>query len=244
MCCGPPAPTGNLNGSKSPMFVPLNDGNKLRSISFQYVNAGIIATTVLVFVVFQSGLLFDTNADVFYGAIPAVLFGTVTIGPGNIAIPEGLTLVTYMFLHGGWMHLLGNMAFLWVFGDNVEDAMGHFRYLIFYLACGILAGFAHAFYSPLSQAPLIGASGAVAGVVAAYLILYPRVKVWVLVLLRIPLRLPAMYLLGAWILLQVFSAFLADETDEIAWWAHVGGLAAGAVLVVVMKRDDVPLFGR
>ncbi|MHA1525263.1 MAG: rhomboid family intramembrane serine protease [Alphaproteobacteria bacterium] len=226
------------------MFVPLSDGNKLQTISFQYVNVSIIVVTVLVFAIFQSGGNPVPGVDGLYGATPAAFFGTAIYNPAIGDVSREITLVTYIFLHGGWMHLLGNMLFLWVFGDNVEDALGHFRYLIFYLACGIFAGLAHALYVPSSQIPLIGASGAVAGVVAAYLILYPRVKVWVLVLMRIPLRLPAVYLLSAWIILQVFNALLADESDQIAWWAHVGGLAAGAVLVLVLKRDDVPVFGR
>ncbi|MFV2092139.1 MAG: rhomboid family intramembrane serine protease [Hyphomicrobiales bacterium] len=226
------------------MFLPLSDSNPLRSITFPYVNTGIILVTVLVFVVLQSVLILESDNTVLYGAIPAVLFASVSLGVDDIAISTELTLVTYMFLHGGWMHLLGNMLFLWVFGDNIEDAMGHVRYLIFYLACGIIAGFTYAAIAAESQAPLIGASGAVAGVVGAYLVLHPKVKIWVLVFARIPLRLPAMYLLGAWVLLQIFNAALADPSDDVAWWAHIGGLAAGVILLPLMKRDEVPLFGR
>ena len=146
-----------------------------------------------------------------------------------------------MFLHGGWMHLIGNMLFLWVFGDNVEDAMGHGRFLVFYLLCGAAGGLAHAFAAPTSEAPLIGASAAVAGTLSAYLILHPRVKLWVLFLGRIPLKLSAMWVIGAWIAFQFFNLFVALD-EETSYWAHIGGLVAGAVLIPFMRRPDVPLF--
>jgi membrane associated rhomboid family serine protease len=156
-------------------------------------------------------------------------------------IPESLTFITYMFLHGSWMHLIGNMLFLWVFGDNVEDAMGHGRFLLFYLLCGAVGGFAHAFVAPTSEAPLIGASAAVAGTLSAYLILHPRVKLWVLFLGRIPLKLRAMWVIGAWIAFQFFNLFVALD-QETSYAAHIGGLAAGAILIPFMRRPDVPLF--
>jgi membrane associated rhomboid family serine protease len=161
-----------------------------------------------------------------------------------IEVPGDLTLLTYMFLHGGWLHLGSNMLFLWVLGDNVEDSMGHVGYLVFYLLCGAAAGLAHAVMLPASEAPLVGASGALSGVIAAYLMLHPRVKLWVLVLWRIPLLLPAYLVLGAWIVLQVVNIVLAGPDDGIAWWAHLGGLAAGAILTPFFKRRDVPLFDR
>jgi membrane associated rhomboid family serine protease len=135
------------------------------------------------------------------------------------------------------------MLFLWVFGDNVEDALGHFRFLVFYLACAVAGAFAHGIAAPDSQAPLIGASGAIAGVVAAYLMLHPRVKIWVLALGRIPLRLPASIVLVLWIGFQLFM-MVAGGDDEISWAAHLGGVVAGAVLVVFMRRRGVPLFDR
>ena len=158
-------------------------------------------------------------------------------------VPERLTLFTYMFFHGDIFHLAGNMLFLWVFGDNVEDAMGHVRFLIFYLACGVFAGLLHAWMVPDSDIPLIGASGAVAGVIAAYLMLHPRVRVWVLAFKVIPLRISAAFALGIWILMQVVMVLL-PQVGPMAWWAHIGGLIAGAVLVVFMRRPGVPLFDR
>ena len=137
-----------------------------------------------------------------------MLFGTAALPQGLPLVPEPITLVTSLFLHGSFLHLAGNMLFLWVFGDNVEDGMGHARFLVFFLLCGIAACLAHCLMNPLSTAPLIGASGAIAGVVAAYLILYPRVKIWALFFGRLPLQVPAMYAIGFWFLLQFGSAFL------------------------------------
>jgi membrane associated rhomboid family serine protease len=148
-----------------------------------------------------------------------------------------------MFFHLDVFHLVGNMLFLWVFGDNVEDAMGHVRFLFFYLACGIFAGVFHAWMVPDSDLPLIGASGAVAGVIAAYLMLHPRVGVWVLAFKIIPLRISAGLVLGLWIAMQVVMIALADA-GPVAWWAHIGGLIAGAVLIVFLRRPGVPLFDR
>ena len=227
------------------MFVPLKDENPLVLIPFEIVNVGLIAICVFVFVVFQSGFVLDPGDGQYgYAMIPATFFDVMTRGPNLAAIPEDLTVITYIFLHGGWLHLLSNMLFLWVFGDNIEDAMGHLRYLVFFLLCGAIAGYVHALTDPASQAPLIGASGAVAGVVGAYLMLHPRVKVWVLILWRIPVPIPAFLALGAWIALQFFNVVAASPDDDVAWWAHIGGFAAGAVLIVFFKRRDVPLFDR
>jgi len=135
------------------------------------------------------------------------------------------------------------MLFLWVFGDNVEDAMGHLKFLVFYLLCGIVAGLTHTLIAPTSDIPLIGASGAVAGVIAAYLMLHPKVQVWVLALKVIPLRISAAVVLGIWILTQIVMVVL-PQVGPVAWWAHIGGLIAGALLVLVMRRPGVPLFDR
>ena len=164
--------------------------------------------------------------------------------PELVVVPEDLTYVTYAFLHGDIFHLGGNMLFLWVFGDNVEDALGHFRFLIFYLLCAIAGALPSTAWSRrTSQVPLIGASGAIAGVVAAYLILHPRVKIWILAFGRIPLRIPAYIALALWILFQ-FVMFAAGGEDQISWACHVGGIIAGAVLVLILRSRDVPLFDR
>ncbi|MGE0233027.1 MAG: rhomboid family intramembrane serine protease [Flavobacteriaceae bacterium] len=228
------------------MFIPINDGNAMRFLPFQYVTVALIAANVCIFVVFQSGIVFDAaQATAFgYGMIPAVYNELRVLPPEVQGASPVVTLVTYQFLHGSWMHLISNMLFLWVFGDNVEDALGHLRFLVFYLLCGIVAGLAHGFMMPASEMPLVGASGAVAGIVSAYLMLHPHVRIWVLALGRLPLRLPAWVVLGLWIASQIVAVIIASPDDEVAWWAHIGGLAAGAVLVVFLKRRDVPLFDR
>jgi membrane associated rhomboid family serine protease len=229
------------------MFVPLHDDNALKSIRFQYVTIGLIVANLVVFLFEALGLQEAVIAS--FAIIPAELVSPADIlGPDDtpdqtVAIPERLTLASYMFFHGDIFHVAGNMLFLWVFGDNVEDAMGHFKFLIFYLACGIFAGLTHAYMMPDSPNPLIGASGAVAGVIAAYLMLHPRVRVWVLAFQFIPLRLSAAVVLGVWVITQ-FVMILLPEIGPVAWWAHIGGLLAGAVLIIVMKRPDVPLFDR
>ncbi len=233
------------------MFVPLHDVNPLKRIRYQYVTVGIIALNVAVFVLFQTTLIFPNTEDTALGfaVVPAdlmqhgPLLGGQVAAPLGFPMPERITLITYMFLHAGWLHLLGNMAFLWVFGDNVEDAMGHVRFIMFYLICGVAAAIVHAWVMPDSELPLVGASGAVAGVIAAYLILHPRVKVWVLALWRIPIKITAAWALGFWVLLQFLNLFVESD-DNIAWGAHIGGLLAGAVLILFMRRRGIPLFDR
>lgn len=229
------------------MFIPLHDDNPMRRIRHAYVAGALIAINVLVYAVFQSGYLLPAAGDtasISFGMIPVVLFGKMSLPEQYVQIPEWMTLLTSTFLHGSWMHLAGNMLFLWVFGDNVEDDLGHVRFGIFYLACAALAALAHAFADPASTSPLIGASGAVSGVVAAYVLLHPRAKLWVLILFRIPVKLSAMWVVSAWVIFQAVNALLAAPGDETAWYAHVGGLAAGAVLAVVLKHRDVLLFDR
>lgn len=227
------------------MFVPIADTNPLEHVLRPYVTWALIALNVLVFVVFQHGAAGEVSeAGVFsFGTIPAVITGAAVLPEGYERLPPAFTLLTYMFMHAGWLHLLGNMTFLWVFGDNVEDAMGHARFLAFYLLCGIVAGATHVAADPASQDPLIGASGAVAGVIAAYLVLHPRIRLWALVLMKIPLRVPAYWVIGLWLALQVYQV-IAASNEETAWWAHLGGFAAGALLVVVMRRPGVALLDR
>lgn len=223
------------------MFIPLYDSNHLRSISLQYVTFGLIALNVVVYLATSLGGEPFTNAAVLgLGFIPSVVHDTAELAPQFVVIPESLSYLSYSFLHADIFHLGGNMLFLWVFGDNVEDALGHFRYLVFYLACAAAGAFVHGFVAPDSQEPLIGASGAIAGVVTAYLILFPRVKVWILAFARIPLRIPAYIVLALWIILQVVM-FLAGGEDQVSWACHVGGIVAGAALVFILRRRGVPL---
>lgn len=224
------------------MFIPLHDANSLRHIKAQFVTIAIIAINVVVFLLTglngQQALIADALG---YGYVPSVVHDINELTPELVRVPEELTYVTYAFMHGDLVHLGGNMLFLWVFGDNVEDALGHIKYLIFYLLCAAAGAWLHGFVDPASETPLIGASGAVAGIVAAYLLLHPRVKVWVLALGRIPLRIPAFIPLLLWIGLQLVM-FLTSGEDEVSWAAHLGGIAAGGVLVLFMRRRGVPLF--
>lgn len=229
------------------MFIPLHDANFLRHIRLQYVTLAIIVINCVVWLVGTVVGMSDpdaTKAAFFsYGFVPAVANGQETLPPEWDIIPEPATYVTYAFLHGNFMHLAGNMLFIWVFGDNVEDAVGHVRFVFFFLACAVAGAFAHSLAQPSSISPLIGASGAAAGVITAYLMLHPHVKVWILALGRIPLRIPAMWVIGAWILFQ-FVNFLLTPSAEVSWAAHLGGIAAGAILLPILKRRDVPLFDR
>lgn len=170
------------------------------------------------------------------GLIPAALFGGGSAG----AIPAPLTLITSTFLHANFMHVFGNMIFLFVFGDDIEEALGHWRFLAFYLACGIGAGLAYALSDPGSMIDLIGASGAVAGVIAAYLLFRPCAKVYCLLGL-IPLRLRAYWIIGFWAIWQFIDA-ASSVHDGVAYWAHVGGLITGAILFVVMRPAGIALF--
>ena len=180
------------------------------------------------------------------GAIPAVLLARARLPPDLQWVPRFATVFTSMFLHGGWMHLLGNMLFLWIYGDNVEDSMGHIRFAAFYLLCGVVAVLAQTLPDPGSPYPIIGASGAISGVLGAYLMLFPRAKVLTLVLLPFfftTLRLPAMLLLLLWFAVQLLSGIaVPDGGASVAFRAHIGGFLAGVLFVVVMKRRNVPLF--
>jgi len=229
------------------MFIPLHDANTLKHVKRQYVTLMLIAINILIFLITATPQISDAqeaNAIFFsYGFVPAVINDTAILPPEYVVLPEPASYLTYAFLHANFMHVAGNMLFLWVFGDNVEDAMGHWKFLIFYLLCAAAGALAHSLVIPTSQAPLIGASGATAGVVGAYLLLHPRVKIWILALGRIPLRLSAMWILGGWIAYQIFS-FLAFSDSEVSWAAHLGGVLAGIILIPFMKSANVSLFDK
>ncbi len=184
---------------------PIYDGRPLRHIRRPYASWALIGLNVLIYLVLEGGGFGSVNeASVLsFGLIPAVFNGYLTLPPPFAVVPDWATILTYSFLHGDFWHLLGNMVFLWVFADNVEDAFGHARFVLFYALCAIGAGYAFVLSDPASQSPVIGASGAIAGVVAAYLILHPRQKIWVLALGRIPLRLGAFWVLGFWVAVPV-----------------------------------------
>jgi len=223
------------------VVIPIYDNDPLEKSHRAYVTFALIALNVAIFLVQDSASdKTSTLLLVNFALFPVAVSGEAVTGG---FMPPSLTLLTYMFLHGGWMHLIFNMLFLWVFGDNVEDAMGHLRFIMFYLMCGIFAAVVHSWIMPRSELPLIGASGAVAGIISAYLILHPKVKVWVLALWRIPIKITAYWALGFWILAQ-FANLLFDTEESVAWGAHIGGLVAGAVLILFMRRRGVPLFDK
>lgn len=227
------------------MFIPLHDTNPLKHIKLQYVTFSIIAINVLVWLITGTPAIMDDQAikaTIYsYGFIPAVVNGYETLPIEINALPSIATYLSYSFLHGDFMHLAGNMLFIWVFGDNVEDAMGHVKYLLFYLACAAAGALAHSLMGPQSLSPLIGASGAVAGIIGAYLLLHPNVKVWVLALGRIPLKIPAVFVLGFWIALQFFQIVTATDSN-VSFAAHIGGIIAGIALITVLKRPEIKLF--
>jgi membrane associated rhomboid family serine protease len=227
------------------MFVPLKDDNPLRLIRLHYVTLTLIALNVVLFLITGplAGDLALMTIITGFGVVPTELLDAARVpAPDLNPVAEPLTLVTYMFLHAGWIHLASNMAFLWVFADNVEDAFGHFGFALFYILCGVAAAMAHVFMQQDSHAPLVGASGAVSGVLAAYLLLYPKARVWILLLMRIPLKIPAWAVLGGWIVLQfVMLAMEPQDAQEVAWWAHIGGFAMGLVFTLLLRS---PLFVR
>ncbi|KKB08291.1 hypothetical protein VE26_13440 [Devosia chinhatensis] len=224
------------------MFLPLHDSNPIRHVDFPIVNYGLIGLTILVFLI-QSSLPpsgFD-QAAINFGMIPIVVRD---LYPQPLPwLPDWATLVTYAFLHADWLHLLTNMLFLWVFGDNIEDALGHIKYFVFYLTCAAAAAGLHLLFNLSGNGPLIGASGAVAGVMGAYVLLYPHARVFVLarIVWFIPLPVPAFWMLGFWIASQFFYVLVGAD-DGVAWWAHIGGFIAGLVLAPLLRRPGVRLF--
>lgn len=224
---------------------PLHDDNPTQCTP--YVTIGLIVACALVFL-WQTSLdhYGERHAVFALGAIPAVLFDAAHLPAELVLVPAWATVFTSMFMHGGWMHIIGNMLYLWIFGNNVEDAMGPVRFTIFYLVCGMLAVVTHAAPNPDSEVPLIGASGAVSGVLGAYLLLYPHARV----LVAIPfgffihtMRVRALWVLGGWFVLQLINSALADPGGGgVAWSAHVGGFLAGTVLIPFFKYRRVKLF--
>lgn len=226
-------------------MIPLHDDNPTHL--FPFFTIIFIAICVLVFL-FEMGMPAEARQAFVYAfaAIPAVVTQQVSLPPELGVIPAELTVISSMFMHGGFMHLAGNMLYLWIFGNNVEDAMGHMRFIIFYLLCGVIATLAHVAQTPDSQIPLVGASGAISGVLGAYLLLYPHARVLVLIPLGFfsqLVRLPAVWVLGFWFVLQLFnSAMSSPEGGGVAWFAHIGGFIAGMILIPFFKMKGMPLF--
>ncbi len=219
-------------------MIPLKDN--LRPRSYPFVNVSLILLNILLFV-YQLGLGRDEMEAflMLYGVIPQ-RFLAFTGHPFSAELWK--PLITSIFLHGGWLHLLGNMLYLWVFGANVEDRWGHGKYLLFYLLCGAIGGLFHIFANPHSPVPTIGASGAVAGILGAYFIFFPLARVLTLVPIGFFLatfNIPAMLFLFLWFLLQFVNATMLAGAEMVAWWAHIGGFifgAASAILLLLWRK--------
>ena len=225
-------------------MIPLRDDNP--TTLKPYVTITLIVLCVVVFL-WQLSLGPGGERAIYgLGVIHAVLFDSKHLSPDVVMVPPAATVVTSMFLHGGLMHLIGNMLYLWIFGNNVEDAMGHARFVVFYLLCGIAAVLAQALPNPQSTIPMVGASGAISGVLGAYLLLYPHARVLVAIPLGFYLytpKLPAAWVLVFWFVMQLLSGALAGAQEGgVAFHAHVGGFIAGAILILFFRRRGVRLF--
>lgn len=224
---------------------PIRDENPTQSTPVAtYI---LIGLNILAWV-FLQGLGTDpklSESICYFGLIPADLLGAGMDGLGEQLCPDPgdgswMNILTSMFMHGGWMHIIGNMWFLWVFGDNVEDAMGSVRFFTFYLLSGLAAALAQMFADPASSIPMVGASGAIGGVMGAYALLYPRAHVHMLIFLGFyvtTVAVPAIFMLGYWLLIQLVSGAVApDGQGGVAFWAHVGGFVAGLLLAFLFRQ--------
>jgi len=216
--------------------IPISDENPTEI--GPYVTVGLILLNAYAWFQLQgAGTMQALEASVLH-------FGTVPCEITGVCAVQGLSggaIVTSMFMHGSWEHILGNMLFLWVFGNNIEDSMGHLRFLAFYLLCGVMAAGAHIYFNAASDVPAVGASGAISGVMGAYIVLYPhaRVRTWLPPIFLFDMR--AMFFLAYWFLLQVFMAYVefgaeSGEQGGVAVWAHVGGFVAGLLLVKLFEN--------
>ncbi|SRR5258708_37604907 len=218
------------------MFIPLKDLNPRQRVPV--INTLLILGNIAAFI-YQLSLSARAEKTLVYtlGMVPARVPELLT-GHGGTVGGTFLPLLTSMFLHAGWLHLLGNMLFLWIFGDNIEDFLGHFEYLLFYFVCGIGAGLAHTVTNLHSTVPALGASGAISGVMGAYMVLYPRSRVLTLVFIFV-IQVPAVIILGWWFVLQLLGGMESlgmRSSGGVAFWAHIGGFLIGMLLVLGSKR--------
>lgn len=220
-----------------PFILPLDDDNPRIRLPHPWVNWTLIGLCFAVFLIqVVAPPAVEFNLIKTFGAIPRLVVGGPFESFTSIGMPAIASIITYAFLHGDIIHLLLNMLVLWVYGDNVEDSMGHVNYLIFYAVCGVLAVFSQILINPSSASPIIGASGAIAGVMGAYFVLYPKARLLVPIFI-FPVYLPAYLVLSFWMLFQIMAAFQADSAVAgVAWWAHIGGFVAGAVLIKFFRH--------
>ena len=212
-------------------MIPLRDDR--RSGDFPTITVLLIAANAIVFFyqVFFGRISYEAYINA-YGLVPSRLTAVWRGVPSHTAIPAIFTVFTAMFMHGGFLHILGNMWFLWIFGDNVEGALGKFRFLLFYLVTGFISFLTHVAMNSVSSVPLVGASGAIAGVLGAYFLLFPRNRILTLIPIFFfvtTVRIPAAFYLGLWLLMQFLYSMAAG--GPVAWWAHIGGFISGLILV-------------
>ncbi|MGA7674801.1 MAG: rhomboid family intramembrane serine protease [Rhizomicrobium sp.] len=226
-------------------MIPISDDISARQTPF--FTWAIIAACVAVYIwEVQQG---PDMGTVFlqYGFTPKSLMSPPLSPAQETGWSALINIFTSMFVHGGIWHLAGNMLYLWIFGNNIEDAMGHARFVLFYLLCGVAAALTMAFMDPASTVPMVGASGAISGVLGAYMLLYPRARVTVvvpIVIIFYPFRISAVWVVGVWFAMQLFSAATSTpDSPGVAWWAHIGGFAAGLALTPFLKSSHVPFFG-
>ncbi|MDE2383944.1 MAG: rhomboid family intramembrane serine protease [Alphaproteobacteria bacterium] len=219
------------------MFVPLHDDTTLKVIRFQWVTLAIMVGNCLIFLWDQ---FFATDIQhnamlLQFGLIPSDFLDTLRSTGSHGFAAELATLATSLFLHGSWLHIIGNLAFLWVFADNIEDAFGHLGFCFFYLICGAAGGLLHVAVMPGSSLPLIGASSAVAGIMGSYIVLFPKARVWVMVFVPVPLS--ASWALLGWLAFQLYSILTAPPGSDVAFWSHIGGFATGFALTLLLRRQ-------
>lgn len=241
---------------------PIRDDNP--SILTPYATIAIIALNAMAWIYLQGmGMEPALSRSVCQlGLVPGDLLGSLpvgtrfSVGPHTACVvTDGgnwLTLITSMFMHGGWLHIIGNMWFLWIFGNNVEDAMGHLRFVVFYLLCGLAAATLQIMFARNSAVPMVGASGAIGGVMGAYIVLYPRVHVHLLIFLGFfitTIAVPAVFMLGYWFLLQLLGGLGGGPGQDggVAFWAHIGGFVAGGAMVLLFRNPELlrrhPYYG-
>ena len=225
-------------------LIPLHDANPRLYIRAHFVTIGLIVLNVAIFVsqigIEEAGRF---AAVAGYAVVPARFFDGLVVPSEIGSVSAPMTLITYQFLHADWAHIAFNMLFLWVFGDNVEDALGHKRFIAFFLLCGVAGGLVQSAVEPDSLTPVIGASGAISGVLGGYLMLYPRVRLLVLAFMVVPIRLPALLVIGTFFAQDLLWG-LTDAPAALgtAVWAHIGGFVAGAVLVIFLRNPRVALW--
>jgi membrane associated rhomboid family serine protease len=227
-------------------IVPLATENISKPLKSQSTTLILLALFGAIFF-YQVSLKHEFNRLIYeFGAIPAVLNGERQLAPELQILPSQFSVFSSIFLHADWAHLVGNMLFLWVFGGSVETSMGHLRFFLFFLSCGAIATLAHVGAASNSVVPVVGASGAISGVLGAYFLLFPRTRILTLVF-RIIIRLPSYIVLGLWVGFQIFSGWASSESEgssTIAWWSHIGGFSAGLLLLFLFKRRNIKILAK